>query len=150
RTASPPRAGPWQGQANDARRRIPAGKRGRSRPGPAATGRRSSAAAPPEGHVRPVEVSCRCSSRLEHRLLTGLIDYVLRLGRFQVACVMLAALAQPAPARAEPPGGPPSGASGGVSDEAARVATTETAPKGARPSVDDICRTLAQAAADND
>lgn len=62
------------------------------------------------------------------------------------ACVVLAAaLAQLAPARAEPQGG----SAGAASDEAAKVAATKAAP-GSRPSVDEICRTLAQSAADND
>jgi hypothetical protein len=60
------------------------------------------------------------------------------------ACLGLAAaLAQLAPARAEPQESPASAAS----DEAA---PTEPEPSGRRPSVDDICRTLAQAAADNE
>ena len=59
--------------------------------------------------------------------------------RLTAACAVLAAaLSQLAPARAEP------------EDEAAPAATTEPDPKGAPPSVDDICRTLAQAAADNE
>src|SRR5208283_5141160 len=57
--------------------------------------------------------------------------------RLTAACVVFAAaLSQPTLARAEPPAGPASAAS----DE----------PAGPRPSVDEICRTLAQAAADND
>ena len=64
--------------------------------------------------------------------------------RLMAACVVFAAaLLQPAPARAEPPGS-------AASDEAAKAATTEAEPKGSHPSVDDICRSLAQAAADND
>ena len=47
-----------------------------------------------------------------------------------------------APARAEPPGV----AAGAAPTEAA---TAKVEPRGWRPSVDDICRTLAQAAADN-
>jgi Transglycosylase SLT domain/SPOR domain len=63
------------------------------------------------------------------------------------ACVVLAAaLSQLTPARAEPQGGPASAAS----DETLKAATTEAEPSGPRPSVDDICRTLAQAAADNE
>ncbi len=57
--------------------------------------------------------------------------------------VLAAALSPPAPARAEPPGGP-------ASNEPAIAATTGAAAKGSSPSVDDICRTLAQAAAGND
>ena len=53
--------------------------------------------------------------------------------------MLAAVLWQLTPTRAEPQGG-----------EAAKVATTAAEPKSARPSVDDICRTLAQAAADND
>ncbi len=57
--------------------------------------------------------------------------------RLTAACVVFAAaLSQLTLARAEPPAGPASAAS----DE----------PAGPRPSVDEICRTLAQAAADND
>jgi hypothetical protein len=68
--------------------------------------------------------------------------------RLTAACVVLAAaLAHQTPARAEPPAGPASAAS----DEPAKAATTtEAEPRGPRPSVDEICRTLAQAAADNE
>jgi hypothetical protein len=60
------------------------------------------------------------------------------------ACVALAAgLSQPTLARAEPHGG-------AASDEATKAATLEAEPTGSRPSIDDICRTLAQAAADNE
>jgi Transglycosylase SLT domain/SPOR domain len=52
--------------------------------------------------------------------------------------VLAAALAHQTPARAEPPA---------ASKEAA---TTEAEPRGPSPAVDEICRTLAQAAADND
>jgi len=55
--------------------------------------------------------------------------------------VLAAALSQLPLARAEPQGGSASAAG----DEAAKVATPE-----ARPSVDEICHTLAQAAADNE
>src|SRR5712691_9462704 len=55
------------------------------------------------------------------------------------ACVVLAAaLAHQTPTRAEPPA---------ASNE---TVTAEPAPKGPSPSVDEICRTLAQAAADNE
>ena len=54
------------------------------------------------------------------------------------ACLMLAA-----PTRAEPPGGPAAAAG----DKAAKAAAEPSAPP---PSVDEICRTLARAAADND
>jgi hypothetical protein len=60
--------------------------------------------------------------------------------------VLAVALPQLTPARAEPPGG----AASGASNEAAKAATIEAAPQDRRPSVDDICRTLAQAAADNE
>ena len=60
------------------------------------------------------------------------------------ACVVLATALPPA--RAEPPGE----AAGAASKEAAPAATTEAQPQGRHPSVDDICRTLARAAADND
>jgi hypothetical protein len=70
--------------------------------------------------------------------------------RLTAACVVLAAaLSQLTPAHAEPQ----SGSAAAASDEAAKVTTTATTgaePRGSRPSVDDICRTLAQAAADND
>jgi Transglycosylase SLT domain/SPOR domain len=67
--------------------------------------------------------------------------------RLTAACVVLAAaLSQLTPARAEPQ----SGSGGAASDEAAKAATTEAEPKGSHPSVDDICRSLAQAAADNE
>jgi transglycosylase-like protein with SLT domain len=60
--------------------------------------------------------------------------------RLTAACVALAAaLSQLTPARAEPPGG-----------SAAKAATTGAEPRGPRPSVDEICRTLAQAASDNE
>jgi hypothetical protein len=71
---------------------------------------------------------------------------------------LAAALSQPTPARAEPHaepraeplGGAANGASSAASDAPASAAATEAEPKGSHPSVDDICRTLAQAAADND
>jgi hypothetical protein len=63
--------------------------------------------------------------------------------RLAAACAVLAAALSP-PARAEPPAGPPAAGS----DEATKTATT-AAPREPAPSVDDICRTLAQAAADN-
>ncbi len=62
--------------------------------------------------------------------------------RLAAACMVLAAVLSP-PARAEPPGG-------SASNEPAAAATTDAAAKGSSPSVDDICRTLAQAAAGND
>ena len=66
------------------------------------------------------------------------------LVRLAAACMVLAAaLSPPAPARAEPPGG-------SASNEPATAATTGAAANGSSPSVDDICRTLAQAAAGND
>jgi hypothetical protein len=52
-----------------------------------------------------------------------------------LTAALAAVLAQATPARAEPPG---------------EVVTAEPADKAPRPSVDDICRTLAQAAADNE
>ena len=67
--------------------------------------------------------------------------------RLTAACVVLAAALSPvASARAEPQGG----STGAASKEAAKVDTKEAAATGARPSVDEICRTLAQAAVDND
>jgi Transglycosylase SLT domain len=67
--------------------------------------------------------------------------------RLTAACMVVAAALLHLPlARAEPPGGSASAAS----DEAAKAATTEVEPRGPRPSVDEICRTLAQAAADNE
>jgi hypothetical protein len=71
--------------------------------------------------------------------------------RLAAACVALAAaLPQPTPARAEPPGGSANSASSAASDGTAKVATTAPEPRGSRPSVEEICRTLAQAAADNE
>jgi hypothetical protein len=68
-------------------------------------------------------------------------------GWLMAACVGLAAALAPlAPARAEPQEAPASAAS----DETAAAVPTEPEPSGRRPSVDDICRTLAQAAADNE
>jgi Transglycosylase SLT domain len=65
------------------------------------------------------------------------------LVRLAAACMVLAAaLSPPAPAHAEPPGS--------ASNEPATAATTGAAANGSSPSVDDICRTLAQAAAGND
>jgi len=67
--------------------------------------------------------------------------------RVTAACVVLAAaLSHLPPARAEPPGG----SAGAANGEAAKAATTAAEPKGPRPSVDEICRTLAQAASDNE
>jgi hypothetical protein len=67
--------------------------------------------------------------------------------RLLMACVVLAvALSQLTLARAEPLDGSASAAS----DEAVKAATTEPEARDPRPSVDDICRTLAQAAADNE
>lgn len=67
--------------------------------------------------------------------------------RLMAACVALAAgLSHLTLARADPQGG----SAGAASDEAARVAMPEAEPSGSPPSVDDICRTLAQAAADNE
>ena len=67
--------------------------------------------------------------------------------RLTAACVVLAAaLSQLTLAHAEPQGG----SAGAASDDAAKAATTEAEPRGSRLSVDDICRTLAQAAADNE
>src|SRR5882724_9392994 len=67
--------------------------------------------------------------------------------RLTAACVVLAAALPPlTPARAEPQGRP----AGAASDKAVQAVTTEAAAKAPRPSVDDICRTLAQAAADNE
>jgi hypothetical protein len=64
--------------------------------------------------------------------------------RLAAACLVLAAaLSPPASARAEPP-------AGSASSGPATAATTDAAAKGSSPSVDDICRTLAQAAAGND
>ena len=73
--------------------------------------------------------------------------------RLTAACVVLAAaLPHLTPARAEPQGGAASatGDTSAASDEAAKAATTEPEAKGSRPSIDDICRTLAAAAADNE
>jgi hypothetical protein len=67
--------------------------------------------------------------------------------QLSAACLVLAAgLSQLTPAHAEPQ----VGTARAVNDEAAKAATTEAEPQAPRPSVDDICRTLAQAAADNE
>jgi hypothetical protein len=67
--------------------------------------------------------------------------------RPMAACVVLAAaLSQPTPARAEPQGR----SADAVSGEPAKAAATEAEAGALRPSVDAICRTLAQAAVDND
>jgi hypothetical protein len=67
--------------------------------------------------------------------------------RLTAACLVLAgALSQPVLVRAEPQGE----SANGASNEAATAAATKPDAKGSRPSVDDICRTLAQAAADNE
>src|ERR1700716_1653675 len=64
--------------------------------------------------------------------------------RLAAACMVLAAALSPlAPARAEPPGG-------SASNGPATAAPIDAAAKASSPSVDDICRTLAQAAAGND
>jgi Transglycosylase SLT domain/SPOR domain len=73
----------------------------------------------------------------------AMLRWVLML-RLTAACVVLAgALPHLTPAHAEPQGGSASAAS----DEAATTAAEASNP---RPSVDEICRTLAQAAADNE
>ncbi len=67
--------------------------------------------------------------------------------RLIAACVVLAAvLSQLTLARAEPQGG----SSSAARDENTKAATTAAEPSGPHPSVDEICRTLAQAAADTD
>jgi len=77
--------------------------------------------------------------------------------RLTAACVVVAVALSHLPlARAEPQGGSASAAgdasatgdTSAANDEAAKAATTQ--PRGPRPSVDEICRTLAQAAADNE
>jgi hypothetical protein len=72
--------------------------------------------------------------------------------RLAAACVVLTvALPHLTPTRAEPNGGSTSAASSTTSRVGSKAAaTTEPEAKGRRPSVDDICRTLAQAATDND
>ena len=63
------------------------------------------------------------------------------------ACLVLAAaLPQLTPVRAEPQGGH----AGDTGDEAAKATTTAATAQDAQPSVGDICRALAQAAADNE
>src|SRR5260370_42591380 len=76
----------------------------------------------------------------------GMLRCELTLRLTAAFVVLAAALSQLTPACAEPQGGSASAAS----DEAAKAATTEAEARGPRPSVDDICRTLAQAAADNE
>ena len=76
----------------------------------------------------------------------AMLQWTLAL-RLTAACVALAAALSPlASARAEPQGG----STGAASKEAAKGDTKEAAATGARPSVDEICRTLAQSAADNE
>jgi hypothetical protein len=70
---------------------------------------------------------------------------VLALRLTAASVVLAAALSHPAPAQAEPLDEPASAA-----DESTKAVTIEAEPKGPRPSIDDICRTLAQAAADNE
>jgi len=71
--------------------------------------------------------------------------------RLTTACAVVAVALSHLPlARAEPQGGSASGPGSAANDEAAKAATTEAEPKGRRPSVDEICRTLAQAASDNE
>jgi hypothetical protein len=83
---------------------------------------------------------------MSHPMKRAMLWWTLTL-RLTAACVVLTAgLSHLTPARAEPQGG----AASAASDEAATAATTEAAASGPRPSVDDICRTLAQAAADNE
>jgi Transglycosylase SLT domain len=80
---------------------------------------------------------------LDRLTLVGTPRWRLTL-RLAAACVGLASvLSSVTPARAEPPGGSPAA----TSDQAV---TTKVEEKSPRPSVDDICRTLAQAASDNE
>jgi hypothetical protein len=71
----------------------------------------------------------------------------LSLRRAAGCLVLVAALTQATLARGEPPDGPANGAG---SNPAAKTATAAAAPSAPRLSVDEVCRTLAQAAADND
>ena len=66
--------------------------------------------------------------------------------RITASCLVLAALSQLAAAQGEPQGDSVN-ATGG---ESAKAVKNEAKPKGPPPSVTDICRTLAQAAADNE
>jgi soluble lytic murein transglycosylase-like protein len=97
---------------------------------------------------------------MKHAMLRG--ESTLRLAAAWL--VLAAALSQLTPARAEPQGEPAgvsseegtSSEEGASSDESAgsgkkvKAAMTDAAPKAPRPSIDEICRTLAQAAADNE
>ena len=66
------------------------------------------------------------------------------MGFLRAACVVLAVmLTAPLPARAQPQ-------AGSAGHEPATAATSDAAATPSRPSVDDICRTLAQAAVGND
>src|SRR6266851_6922451 len=91
----------------------------------------------PSAPSRPHASLLRCVAGAweePHPMKHGMLRRVLTV-RLTAACVVLAAaLSHLAPARAEP----------------ATAATSEAEPRGSRPSVDEICRTLAQAAADND
>ena len=71
--------------------------------------------------------------------------------RLTAACLVVAAALShpPLAARAEPHAMPGTGAGSAASDEPATAATTEAKPSDRHPSVDAICRTLAEAAADN-
>jgi hypothetical protein len=96
------------------------------------------------------EETHRDSSTLFHSMKHAMLRWQLA-SRLTAACVALAAaLSHLPPARAEPPGGSADGASSAANREAAKAATTGAEPGGPRPSVDEICRTLAQAASDNE
>ncbi len=75
----------------------------------------------------------------------AMLRWALALRLTAAGMVLAAALSQWAPVRAEPQVEPTSAAN----DEAAKTATTEAAATGSPPAVGEICRTLAQAAADN-
>lgn len=80
---------------------------------------------------------------MKHAMLQG----TFAMGLAAAGALLVAALSPVAPVRAEPQG-EPAGADAGK--EAVKVDTNEAAATAGRPSVDEICRTLARAAADND
>src|SRR5215204_2907913 len=81
-----------------------------------------------------------------HPMKHAMLRWALALRLTATCMVLAAALSQLVPARAEPQGG----SIGAASDEAAKAMTMESAATGSSPFVDEICRTLAQAAADKD
>jgi len=92
------------------------------------------------------EEAHRDSSTLFHPMKHEMLRWRLASRLTAASVVAAAALSHLPLARAEPPGG----SANAANDAAAKAATTEAEPGGRRPSVDEICRTLAQAASDNE